>query len=374
MKKREESRILTQALIVAMVLITFSGCVGQEGGSNSPPSSAPAVQAESESPSPSFAMKLVEKTGLPNDIGPIYSLDWSPDGHLIATAGYKTVTVWSIEGGRKSETLEGHASYVWGVAWSPDGSLLASASQDGTVLLWNSSTYSEPDIVRTGWAFCVDWSPDGSQLAVGTESGETQIVDVTTKTIVHRWASPVSSEIISVAWSPDGKVIASGEFDGGIYIWNTETGQLLKSLEGYTKARCDVNGLTWSPDGHLLAAANQDGKVRLWNAQDWQLMQVIDAHSGWVRGVAWSPDGRVLASTGEDHRARFWDTETWQQIGEVTHNYMPVWSVAWSPDGTLVSTGSGRWNQLDAGVAIVWIVKGQPYLITSAVWKPSVCT
>ncbi|MGC1121318.1 MAG: hypothetical protein WBA22_09500 [Candidatus Methanofastidiosia archaeon] len=176
----------------------------------------------------------------------------------------------------------------------------------------------------------------------------------------------MSSAVTGVAWSPDGKVIACGELDGGIYIWNVETGQLMKSLERYTKARCDVNGLAWSPDGRLLAAAIFDGKVRLWNAQDWQLMQVIDAHSGWVRGIAWSPNGRVLASTGEDHRARFWDTETWQQIGEVTHN-MPVWSVVWSPDGTLVSTGSGNFSQLDAGVTIVWIVKGQPYLIISAI-------
>jgi WD40 repeat protein len=109
----------------------------------------------------------------------------------------------------------------------------------------------------------------------------------------------------------------------------------------------------------MLASAHQDGNVRLWNTHDWQLVQTIDAHDGWARGVAWSPDGRLLASTGEDKRACFWDLVTYQLVVEKSHNFLAVWSVAWSPDGTLVSTGSSAYDQLRAGVAIVWLVKEQ---------------
>ena len=115
--------------------------------------------------------------------------------------------------------------------------------------------------------------------------------------------------------------------------------------------------LAWSPDGHTLASAHQDGYVRLWDAPDGQLVQEIAAHKGWVRGVAWSPDGRVIASTGEDKRAILRDAETGQWLTYVTHNRYPVWSVAWSPDGTKVATGSGVYDDVRPGVAIVWSVE-----------------
>ncbi len=366
MKKIENSQFLASAMCALILVGVFSGCIGQKEES-APLASltvTPPVQPAQESPPPpSIVIQLVEKADLPNDQGPVYSQDWSPDGRLLAAAGFSQVKVWSIEDSGKAVTLEGHTSYVWGVAWSPDGSTLASASQDGTVRFWSSPAHAESAVLETGWAFCLDWSPDGSQLVVGTSSGGVQMWDVSKRELLHMWKNSASSSIICIAWSPDGKVIASGEWSGAISLWDAGSGHLLKTLVAYTEARCDVNGLAWSPDGTVLASAHQDGHVRLWSVQGWQLAQTIDAHTGWSRGVAWSPDGRLLASTGEDKRACFWDRETGQLVDEVSHNFLPVWSVAWSPDGMLVSTGSGAYSESRPGVALVWMVLKQGSMV-----------
>ena len=294
---------------------------------------------------------LGERADLKNDQGPVYSQGWSPDGKLLATAGYGQVSVWNVASSQRVAALK-QAGYIWGLAWSPDGARLASASQDGTVKLWDK-TYRESATLDTGWAFCVGWSPDGKQLAVGTEAGSAQIWDVKTGKLARKLSG--SSLIISIAWSPDGRTLAVGQWDGVIALRaaRAETGVQLKSLVG-TTAKSDVNGLAWSPDGRRLAFAHQDGKVRLWSAQDGQLLRSITAHRGWARGIAWSPDGRWLASTGEDKWAYVWDPDTGDGLAGVKHNVLPVWSVAWSPDGKYVSTGSGAYEQLNPGTVIVW--------------------
>ncbi len=224
---------------------------------------------QEKSPSQPFNPRLLAKLDVPD--GPIFSLDWSPDGRMLAAASYGKIRLWDAAGQKETAALAGHTHFIWGLAWSPDGSTLASAGQDGTVKLWDSAHWRNPANLAIGaWSFCVAWSPDGKRLAVGTSSftdparpesfsGKSQIWDLETRQVLRELAVP--SPIISTAWSPDGRTIAIGQWDGKLTFWDGASDRPLKLLVATTE-RSDVNGLAWSPDGRWLASAQQDGKTR----------------------------------------------------------------------------------------------------------------
>ncbi len=63
------------------------------------------------------------------------SLDFSPDGRLLAASTEGVVSVWDVETGRRLRGLS-QASAVMSVAFSDDGRLLACGLYDGTITLW----------------------------------------------------------------------------------------------------------------------------------------------------------------------------------------------------------------------------------------------
>jgi WD40 repeat protein len=50
------------------------------------------------------------------------------------------VTLWEGASATSPSVLRGHRWIVQGVAWSPDGQLLASAGYDNSITLWDTDT------------------------------------------------------------------------------------------------------------------------------------------------------------------------------------------------------------------------------------------
>ena len=170
--------------------------------------------------------------------------------------------------------------------------------------------------------------------------------------------------VYSVTYSPDGKTLASGENHGKIKLWDTHTGQLLKTLN----CQEGVFSLAYSPDGKTLASGCGIGDsiaINLWDVHTGQLLKTLKGHndSYAIASIAYSPDGKMLA--GANHATdkstitvRLWDAHTGQLLNTLNGPEHGVTSVAFALDGKL-SVGAGYNNTvaiklLDSGT-------GQPF-------------
>jgi WD40 repeat protein len=285
--------------------------------------------------------------------GPIYSLDWSPDGRWLASAGWGQVIVWEAETGVVSHVLEEPESYIWSVAWAPEGDYLAAGGVDGVVRIWSAPEFFLEQGFGQRWVFCLAWSPGGDQLAVGYQGGDIEVFDWRSGEVLSHMRA--GSLVISLDWSADGEWLASGTLSGEVSVWDAATGEEMISFDDYTQARSDANGVAWSPDGEMLASAHQDGIVRLWDVSQGEMLMELDGHLGWARGLAWSNDGRFLASSGYDSNVIVWDARSGEIVTTYGGQTMPVWAVAWSPDNQMIASGSGYYETTDLNGEIwVW--------------------
>jgi WD40 repeat protein len=73
--------------------------------------------------------------------GWVLSLDFHPDGQMLASAGQdRIVRLWNRDADGQwtaGPRLQGHTDWIRDIAFSPDGSLLASSGDEDTVLLWD---------------------------------------------------------------------------------------------------------------------------------------------------------------------------------------------------------------------------------------------
>ena len=184
----------------------------------------------------------------------LYSARLSPDGKILATAGYdQKIKLWETDSGKELRTLDGHNGPVFDLAFHPSGRIMATASGDRTVKLWSVAT--------------------GERLDTLNQSQQ---------------------ELYCVQFSPDGRAVTAAGADNRIRIWSvSETAR-----EGTNPLRISqfahelpVIRLAYSPDGRTLASAGEDRLVKIWDAETMQIRATLPPQSDWPVGLAIDAQG-----------------------------------------------------------------------------------
>ncbi|MHA2244329.1 MAG: WD40 domain-containing protein [Candidatus Hodarchaeales archaeon] len=210
---------------------------------------------------------------LTNHTGPVHSVAFSFDGTMLASGGASTISgpevrIWNVTSGEELQELVrlgGHSSPVTSVAFFHDGTILASGSEDGSIIIWNTTTWNTKQILlnfhEEGGVKSMVFSPIDTLLATCGEDNTIRIMNVTSEESTNPITGH-SSSVLSVYFSPDGKILASGSVDGTIRLWNMSDAKDPKKY--FLGHKFSVNSLNFSPDGKTIASGGSDSTITLW--------------------------------------------------------------------------------------------------------------
>ncbi|MDH6568822.1 WD40 repeat protein [Streptomyces sp. SAI-117] len=300
-------------------------------------------------------------TPLTGHTGAVYLTSFSPDGKLLATAGYdRTVRLWDVSDRRRpkalGEPLVGGTSWVSSAVFSPDGQTLASAGDDGTIRRWDLADPRHPKPLgppltgHDGTIYLIAFSPDGRTLASAGEDRTVRLWNTSGTQEPPVVLTGAGAAERSVAWSPDGHTLAAGGDDNTVRLWNTGDPRHPRAYDRVLKGHTGlVHSVAFSPDGTELASGSADDTVRLWDVRDpadpGPIGSPLTGHTGPVWSVAFSPDGSKLAAASADSTASLWnvsDPAYPSQVGEpLAGSSGEMYALGFSPDGRTLATGSG---------------------------------
>jgi RNA polymerase sigma factor (sigma-70 family) len=278
----------------------------------------------------------------------VAGLAFSPDGKVVASCGESSgedhaIHLWDVATGKEVMSLRPD-EHVYTLSFSPDGRLLASAGPETAVRLWDVAGGKER--CRCGdesrWVTDLAFSPNGKLLA-GNHGRCVTLWDTTTGKMVRTWEGN-EWNLWSVAFSPDGATLAAAGQGNALHLWDVADGSERRRI-AVDKPNRPVRPLAFSPDGKLVALATDDRSIRLWDPATGRELPPLRGHTAHIRRLAFVDDGKTLVSASEDCTIRFWDTATAKQVRAVaipTEGW-ECWVMAFSPDRkTLAAGGSSN--------------------------------
>lgn len=213
--------------------------------------------------------------------------------------------------------------------------------------------------------FSIARVPNTNRLFVGAASGKILDVDPLAEKPEFKELDGHTSYVTGLVLC--GNKLISGSYDCKLLWRDIESGQVVKAVEN-AHAKW-IRGLTQSPDGKLVASVADDMACKLWNAESGDLVKELNGHQpktpqgfpSMLFTCAFSADGKLLATADKVGHVVVWDVEQGKQLAAVEAPLMYTWdpkqrihsiggvrSVAFSPDGKLLAIGgTGQIGNID---------------------------
>lgn len=244
----------------------------------------------------------------------------SPNGAFLASAGQAGAFLWDFQQRSVRHRLDAHRMAVTVLAFSPDSRLLLTGGRDGVIREWDTDSGSllREHIGHSGEINALVYSADGQAFASASGDNSARVWSVASGDVLHTLTVP-GQWVITAAFSPDGMILATCDnaVTNNIRIWNLTSGVMERSLGLHVG---NVWKLSFLPDGRL-ASGGDDRKVRLWDAQTGDSIRTLEGGPSFVNGLVtsansviagfdsgwitvWNPDTGVASK--QMPTARFW--------------------------------------------------------------------
>jgi mono/diheme cytochrome c family protein len=169
----------------------------------------------------------------------ITSVAYSPDGQLLAVAGYHEVLLHKGDGTGLVARLVGLSERVQSVSFSLDGKTLAVSGGDpgrfGEIQLWDVEKKNLRQSIPVSFdtVYGVSWSPDGKLVACGCADNTVRAFEVSTgKQVLFQGAH--SDWVMATVFSQDGQHLVSVSRDRSVKLTEVPTNRFIDNVTSIT--------------------------------------------------------------------------------------------------------------------------------------------
>ncbi len=308
----------------------------------------------------------------------VSSIDYSPDGTLLAVSGYHEALLYKSDGSAIVARLIGLAERIQSLKFSPDGKSLAvcggSPGRFGEVQIWDVAKHQLKlsKMMTYDTLYGISWSPDGKLIGAGCADNTLRALEAATgKQVLFQGAH--NDWVLDTVFSRDGDYLASVSRDMTIKLTEVATQRFIDNISSITpgalkgglqavarrpfKERTlvkttsvEIGDVTREKAYDELLLGGHDGVPRLYRmhrtskrviGDDANKVRDFEGLPGRLFALAFSPDAnRFAAGSSNDGKgeARVYSVNDGKRIATLEGQKGAVYTIAFSPDGKTVAS------------------------------------